>query len=322
MDERILPRRKFDMTGFAMLGLALAAFQIMLDRGTQQDWYHSTEILIEGAVTIGAFWMFVVHTLTGKSPLIPRALFRDRNFLISNIFLFVVMGTSMAGGALLAPLIQNLLGYDSMQAGVAMAPRGLGMLISMLAGGRLNGRVDNRVMIGFGLLLTALSLEMQTRFDFDIGWHELFWSGLIQGLGAGLVILPLNILAFATLSPTLRTDGTAFYSLSRNIGSSIGISIASAMLARNLQISHADLTTHVTDAVLPLLNPAVVQGMAPTGMLSTMADMEINRQALMISYLDDFYLMMWPTLLSIPMVLFMRGATKASSAEDRSLVME
>jgi DHA2 family multidrug resistance protein len=163
---------------------------------------------------------------------------------------------------------------------------------------------------------------MQTRFDFDIGWNELFWSGFMQGIGTGLVLLPLNLLAFATLSPSLRTDETAFYSLSRNIGASIGISIASAMLARNLQISHADLATHVTDAVMPLIDPAMVQGMAPTGMLSAMADLEINRQALMISYLDDFYLMMWATLISVPLVLLMRSATKTPSPDDTPLAVE
>lgn len=321
MDEQGLPKRRFDMTGFLLLAVALACFQIMLDRGTQQDWFDSVEIIAEAGIAAAAFWMFLVHSATARHPLIPPGVLRDRNFVIANVYLFLVMGTSMAGSALLAPMIQNLLGYDTMQAGIAMAPRGLGMMVAMLAGGRLSGKVDSRVLIMTGLGLVALSLHMQSRFNLDIGWHELFWSGLVQGFGMGLVVLPLNLLAFATLSPALRTDGTSFYSLSRNVGGSIGISVASAMLAHNTQVSHSDLTVHLTDQTLPFLNPSMVQGMAPSGMLGALADAEVNRQALMIAYLDDFYLMMWATMVAIPLLIFMRGAGKAGS-EDTPMVME
>ena len=321
MGEKGLPRRKFDMTGFLLLAVALACFQIMLDRGTQEDWFHSVEIMIEGAIAAAAFWMFIVHAATSKNPLIAPGLFKDRNFVIANAFLFLIMGTSMAGSALLAPMIQNLLGYDTMQAGMAMAPRGLGMMISMFAGGRLSGKVDSRILIVSGLGMIAWSLHLQSQFDLDIGWNELFWSGLVSGFGMGLVTLPLNLLAFATLSPMLSTDGTSFYSLSRSIGGSIGISVASAMLARNVQVSHADLSAHITDQTLPLISPAVVQGLDMTGMISSMVDLEVNRQALIIAYLDDFYMMMWATLIAVPLVLFMRGAGKRNS-EDTPMVME
>jgi DHA2 family multidrug resistance protein len=191
----------------------------------------------------------------------------------------------------------------------------------MYAGGRLSGKVDSRILIVSGLAMMAFSLHMQSQFDLNIGWHELFWSGFVGGLGMGLVMLPLNLLAFATLSPMLRTDGTSFYSLSRNIGGSIGISVASAMLARNVQISHADLSAHITEQTLPLISPAVVKGLDMTGMISSMVDLEVNRQALIIAYLDDFYMMMWATLIAVPLVLFMRGAGKRNS-EDTPMVME
>ncbi|MGH6781343.1 MAG: DHA2 family efflux MFS transporter permease subunit [Sphingomonadaceae bacterium] len=311
-----LQKTALDITGFILISLMLVGFQLMLDRGTHLDWFDSTEIIIECAIFVCALWMYVIHSATTAHPLIPLALFRDRNFLIANLFMFVASGISIAGSALMAPMLQTLLGYDAYGAGVLVAPRGVAMMASMLIAGILTKRVDGRVMIGFGLVLIATSQMMMAGFDLQMGSGPIMWSGVIQGLGTGFVILPLNLLAFATLAPYLRTEGAALYSLSRNIGSSVAIAVLSALLARNLQVSHSDLSAHVTASSLPFLTPSVIEKLGHQGQdLLRLIDAEVNRQALMIAYIDDYWLMGWAVIAVIPFAVFMRGAKPQPGAE-------
>lgn len=309
-------KTRLDLTGFILIAMMLVGFQLVLDRGTHVDWFRSPEILIESAICLIGLWMYVVHSATTDRPLIPLALFRDRNFLIANLFMLVVSGISIAGSALLAPMLQTLMGYDAYQAGLLVAPRGFAMMASMLGAGMLTKYVDGRVMVGGGLLLIAISLRMMSGFELGMDSHLIIWTGVIQGFGTGFVILPLNLLAFATLAPYLRTEGAALYSLSRNIGSSIAIAALSALLARNLQVSHSDLSSHITSTSLPFLTPSVIEKLGAQGAdILRIIDAEINRQALMIAYIDDYWLMGWAVLLVLPFVLLMRRAKPGSSDE-------
>jgi DHA2 family multidrug resistance protein len=307
LDKTRLARRSFDLIGFALLGLALASLQLMLDRGSQRDWFDSTEILIEAGLAVGALWMFVVHTLTTPAPLLSLALFRDRNFTIAILFTMLIMGVMMSGAALMAPMLQLLMGYDAMGAGMLMMPRGIGVFIAMPIATYLSRRIDTRWLIGAGIATIAVSLSMMTGFDLEMGNDLLIYSGLLQGIGMGLLMLPLNVLAFSTLAPALRTEGAAFYNLARSVGGSIAISIMGALLSRNIQISHADLSTHVTATNMPLLESGIIERFGMQGAVITrFVDAEINRQAAMIAYLDDFWLMMWAAILAIPLVFVMR----------------
>jgi len=304
--------RPFDVTGFLLLALALAAFQLVLDRGTQLDWLDSVEILIEIGVAIGATWMFIVHSATAEHPLIPLALFRDRNLMLANVFLGVSAGIMMAGAALIAPMLQRLLGYGVVDAGMMMMPRGVAMMISMMLAGRLVAKIDPRILIFGGLLISAASQFMMTGFNLEMGSWPVVLSGFIQGMGFGLVILPLNLLAFATLAPNQVTEGAALYSLFRNVGGSIAISITTALIARNLQVSHSDLSAHVTAVTLPFLESGMIEEIGlRAGQIVAMIDAELNRQALMIAYLDDFWLMAWAALCVAPLALFMSAARPA-----------
>ncbi len=314
---------RFDIFGFVMLALGIASLQLMLDRGAQLDWFDSTEILVEAGLGIAALWVFGVHLLTAPAPLLPRAVFRDRNFVAALIVLTISSGVMIGGSALMPSMLQQLLGHDATGAGLITAPRGVGMMISMMLAGRVAQVVDGRLLIVGGLAVSAVALWMMTGFDLAMDSRLIIWSGLVQGLGFGFVVLPLNLLAFATLAPTLRTEAASLYSLGRTIGGSIMISIGTFLLAHNLQASHADLASHISDQTLPLLSNPTIQALGmSSGQALSMLDLEINRQALMIAYIDDFQLMLWATLICLPLPFLMRRVRHKPSADDVPAAME
>jgi len=313
---RFLPKaarikRRFDLFGFALLALALGGFQMMLDRGEQLDWFESWEVWLECGLAIAGAWMFTVHMVTGRSPIFEPTMFKDRNFVIGLLFMGVTGIMLLAGLALLPPLLQGLFGYSVLQSGYLTAPRGIGTLVSMILVGRLIGRIDARLLILFGMSLMAISLWWMSGFALNMDQGPIIGSGIVQGLALGFLFVPLNTIAFGTIDAKYRTTAASLLNLSRNIGGSIGISAVTMLLARNLQVSHSDLASHVTPYSLPPISPAITQGAPPiTDTAVAMLDAEINRQALMIAYLDDFHLMMIVTLCAMPLLLLLRKGRK------------
>ncbi|MCB1464128.1 MAG: DHA2 family efflux MFS transporter permease subunit [Nitratireductor sp.] len=309
-DDPPKPRR-FDMFGFVMLTIAIGGLQLMLDRGQGEDWFNSVEIWIELGVTVAALWVFVTHSITHGEPFIDMAIFRDRNFAMGVTFMFIIGMILLSGLALLPPMLQHLMGYPVITTGWVMAPRGVGTMITMLLVGRLVKQVDARLLVLTGLSLTAWSLHMMTQFTADMGQWPLISSGIIQGLGFGLVFIPLTTLAYATLDQKYRTDAASLFNLVRNIGSSIGISIVMTALVQLGQINHAELGAHIT-AFSPAVNmqmPALLSGDPLT---LSMVDNMVTGQALMISYINDFKLMMFITLAAMPIVLFLKPPKRAA----------
>ena len=307
----LIPRTRikaepFDMVGFGLLALMLCALQLLLDRGTDQDWFNSTEIIVETGLAVAAFWMFVIHTVTARQPLLPMALFTDRNFMLANGFLLIVYGVLISGAALIPPMVQLLLGYDTLEAGMMIVPRGISMLLAMMFVGRLVGKVDARLLIFAGMVCVDGAQWMMTGFDLGMDQGPLIISGLIQGTGFGLVFIPLNLVAFSTLPPHVRTSGAAMWNLFRNVGGSVAIALFTALLARNLQVNHSDLAERLDMQHVPIADMGLFErmGMSTQVMLKTM-DVEVNRQAMMIAYLDDFWLMAVLTLAMMPFVFFL-----------------
>jgi len=305
-------KRKFDMFGFALLAICLASLQFCLDRGEQKDWFTSPEILIEAGLAIGAGWMFIVHMLTAEHPLFDRAMFKDRNFATSVLFMAVTGILLLAGLALLPPLLQNMYGYSVLQSGFLTAPRGVGTLFSMLIAGRMTGKIDARILVGIGVVLMGVSLYMMTGFAIEQPSRPVIVSGVVQGLGLGLIFVPLQTLAFETLSAKMRTTGAALLNLSRNIGGSIGISVVGTQLVRMTQISHADMAAQITQNTIPTADPAILQTAIPVAGPAALAYINgmINKQALFIAYLDDFKLMMIITFAILPLLFFMKRGNK------------
>ena len=311
-----LNRRKFDLTGFALLGVALASLQLMLDRGAQLDWYDSWEIWIETGLMIAGFWMFIVHTATARNPLFSREMFTDRNFATGMLFMAVTGILLLAGLALLPPLLQRIYGYSVLQSGMLTMPRGIGTLISMVTVGKLAKYVDTRALVALGMALMGVSLYMMSGFALIQGSGPVIWSGVIQGLGLGMLFVTIQALAFTTLPPAQRTAAASLLNLSRNVGGSAGISMVAALLARNLQTAHADMVGRITEQNLPSISTGIVAQLGlPAASALAFADAEINRQAAFIGYLDDFWLMMWVTFAAIPLVLLLRPVRPAKPGE-------
>jgi DHA2 family multidrug resistance protein len=300
-------RKSFDFFGFAVLSLFIGTLQVLLDRGTTQDWFNSTEIRLEAVVCVVALYLFVVHTLTAEKPFIRMALYKDRNFLTGNILIFLVGIVLFATLALLPPMMQGLMGYTVLQAGIATAPRGAGTLLAMLFIGRLVGRLDVRLIIGVGFVLTAISLWMMTKFSIQMPMGSLIWSGAIQGLGTGIVYVPMAALTFATLSPAFRNEGTALFNLIRNIGSSIGISVVQSLFVSNTQVVHAGLAQHITSSTVAQHALGALKGASAVAALNQ----AVTAQSAMVAYIDDFYLMLLLTLLALPLLLLVRRPRKA-----------
>ncbi|MDE2306487.1 MAG: DHA2 family efflux MFS transporter permease subunit [Gammaproteobacteria bacterium] len=316
-----LPARKgrrtapFDVFGFATLSIAMGSLQLIMDRGQLKDWFSSPEILIETVAFGLALYWFLVHTLTHKHPFINIALFKDANFVASNVFIFVVGVVLFATLALLPPMLQDLMRYPVVTTGLVTAPRGIGTLLAMITVGRLVGRVDARWLMGFGLVLTIVSVWQMTRFSLTMDSEPVVLSGMLQGFGVGFVYVPLSTVAFATLPEQFRTEGTAFFNLMRNLGSSIGISAVQTLLTRNLQVLHESLGARITpyDATMRAQLAAARLNLADPAALARVNG-EVTRQAGMIAYVDDFKLIMLMTVALLPLLLLLRRGQRGAAA--------
>jgi DHA2 family multidrug resistance protein len=298
-----------DVFGFVTLSLAVGFLQLFLDRGQQQDWFESSEIRIEAAVCVTALAFFVAHTWTSiGASFLNRGLLHDRNFLTGMLFSFIIGVILFATLALLPTLLQGLLGYPVVHTGMLMAPRGIGTMLAMMLVGRLMHWLEARTIMAAGFALTVAALYWMTSMTLDMDSRLIVSSGFLQGLGIGFTFIPLSAATFATLPAHLRNDGTPIFSLVRNIGSSVGISIVTALLSERTSRAHAELSSdiHAGNLVLAAM-PAAFDPTLPTGL--AMLDAEVSRQAAMMAYVFDFHFMMLITLAAMPLLLLIRSTT-------------
>jgi DHA2 family multidrug resistance protein len=308
---------KLDWFGFGMLGLTVGALQVMLDRGEELDWFGSGEILLEAVVAGSAFWLFLTQTFTRRNPFVNPRLFYDRNFSAGMIFVFIIGVSFFAPLALLPLYLQDLMGYPILTAGLIMAPRGVGTLIAMMVVGQLISRFDTRLLLGIGLALTAWAMWDMTSWTPDISEWTVAINGIIQGAGMGFLFVPLSTTTLATLAPEDRTEGAGFYNLSRNLGSSIGISVVSALLVRNTQINHADIAAYVTSVNRLFASPAIAHFWSPfTAAGRAALDSTIGLQAQIIAYIDDFKLLLILTIIGFPLLLFFKRGDRPPGPDE------
>jgi DHA2 family multidrug resistance protein len=319
-ETRRADRVRLDFFGFSMLALAVGSMQMMLDRGQQQDWFSSVEICIEGGAALLFAYLFIAHTLTARLPFVDLALFKDRNFLTGSLFGFFLGVIIFSVLALLPPMLENLMGYPVVLTGLVTAPRGVGTMISMVLVGQLIKRVDARILIVTGLALCAYSMYEMSGFSLGMDESIVIRSGLVQGLGTGLIFVPLSTIAFATLDVKFRNEGAAMFTLIRNIGSAIGISVLQAMTIRN----EASVHSRLSEAVRPD-NPLLWLRMPDFdfNLPASVARMnaEISRQAMMVAYTDAFWGLFLVTLIIAPMIIFMRPP-RAAAGEAVTMHMD
>jgi DHA2 family multidrug resistance protein len=203
--------------GHAEPGIGL--LQLLLDRGELLDWFDSWEIKLEAAGAVVAFAFFAVHTWTVQgTSFFDRDLLKDRNYVTGLLFGFIVGVVLYGTMALLPTFLQTLMAYPVVYTGMVTAPRGIGTMLAMIVVGRLVSKVDLRMIMATGFMLTAFSLWQMTHITLQMDSSLIVWSGFIQGLGIGFTFVPLSAAAFATLAPRLRNEGTPIFSLLRNIG--------------------------------------------------------------------------------------------------------
>jgi DHA2 family multidrug resistance protein len=314
-DEKRGLASAFDWTGFFVLSLGIGALQMMLDRGGELDWFASPEVWLELALAALGLYLFAVHVALAEKPFISPRIFADVNFTTGFLVMFAVGMVLLASSALLAPYLQTMGGYPVRDAGLLMVPRGLGTIFAMMVAGRLSNRVDPRLLMVLGIAALAYSFQEMATWTPAVTPFTLSWVTAIQGFGLGFVFIPLQVLAFATLPAQFRTDGAALFSLVRNVGSAIGVSVASFMLAQNTQIVHAQLAEGLTGfnhmvqtgGAYLFWNTATYAGRAAL-------NGEVSRQALAVAYTNDFKLMFWVSLPTALLVLLMRRPRQAQKA--------
>jgi DHA2 family multidrug resistance protein len=312
---------RFDWFGFIALAIGIGSLQLMLDRGEQVGWFGATEIWIETIVSVTGFYYFFAHSLTTPQPFVNFAMFRDRNFVSGCVFM-VVIGVVLFGTmALVTPFMQNLLGYPIQTAGFLLGSRGVGTLLTMMVAPRLMRWTETRNLILLGLLLTAGTLYVMTGFSLDTNQTTIVVTSIVQGIGLGLLFVPITSVAFLTLPGQMRNGAAAITTLTRNIGSSIGISMMIANLTSETTLMHERIGAYVTPFNDALQFPDVAHTLnlaSETG--KAMLDGIITQQAALIAYLNDFKLLMFLTLVMVPLVLMIGSTKKKPAAPDEETI--
>src|SRR5215472_10149331 len=237
---------KVDTWGIGMLAVGIGALQVVLDKGQQEDWFSSNWILslsvLAGLMLIG----FIIHELRSDDPVLHLRVFKERTYA-TGVFLMTTLGFVLYGSLVLLPLfLQTVLGYPAIEAGIAMAPRGLGSFIAMPIVGFLTAKVDPRKLLGVGLIGGAITLFQLGSLNLQVGYWDIFWPQFVQGLSMGLVFVPLTTITMSLIAREEMGNATSLFNLMRNLGGSVGIATIATMLNRNTQTQYNILGGHVS----------------------------------------------------------------------------
>ena len=286
---------------------------MMLDRGQEQNWFESNEIIIEAVLSVCGFYFFLSDALTSKRPFIPLRIFRDWNFSIALIFMFLIGIILLATMALVTPYIQNLMGYPVLTSGYLLGTRGIGTFFAMMLVGRLSGKVDPRIMVFFGLTLATVTLYLMVGWTPEVPAMTIALDSIGQGVGLGFVFVPLNTIAFATLPGEIRTDGAALWTLIRNLGSSVGISLVIANLTNSMSTYHSQLAEFISPFSDGLKMPDVVGKLSTVGQGLGAIEALVTQQAAVIAYSNAFLSMTFVSLAAFPLLALIRKSKSAAA---------
>jgi MFS transporter, DHA2 family, multidrug resistance protein len=307
---------RFDTIGFAFLVVGMCALQVVLDKGQEDDWWSSAFITDLAVVAVVALAAFVIWELRRPDPIVDLRLLANRNFAFGNILMFMVGFVLLSSTVLLPLYAQAVLGYTATEAGKVISPGGFAVMLMMPIVGLLVGRVDARWLIAFGLLVTSLSLFNMMRFDTNVDYATLAWARVYQSVGLGFLFIPVNTIAFLGLPPAKNNDASALINMMRNLGGSFGIAIATTVLARRQQHHHNVLIGHVTpytnqyDTTIQAMQQALTRNAASAADALHQAQAQLyamlQRQALVLSYIDAFWLLAVIFAAMLPLVLMLR----------------
>jgi DHA2 family multidrug resistance protein len=290
--------RRFDALGFVLLSVCIVCLQLALDRGDHLDWFESTEIVVEVGIAIVTGYMFLVHLRTGDNTLVTPGLLRDRNMRVGLVMSVLVGWPFMGAMVLLPQFLQEVQGYSVTSAGILLAPRGLGLMLSMMALGRFGVGLDARAVFSIGCLINAIGLAAVSGAPADAPASWLTGWLFFQGMGLGLMFVPLNTIAFATLPAAQRTEGAALLTLARNLGSGIGV----AILIRGISHDAASAAQHMAESSRVTL---IGQDMGTLAWLMN----EWHRESLVIAYANQHLVLAILPALLVPIVWLARKPT-------------
>jgi DHA2 family multidrug resistance protein len=304
---------RLDWTGFIVLSIAVTCLQLLLDRGERLDWFESDSIILIGVVLVLSIYFFVVHSAFHEKPFIDPKLFQDRNYSIGLFLVFVYGMLNVTPTVLLPSMLQNLAGYPDSDIGFILAMRSVGMIAGFFLIGRLS-KLDPRFGLVAGLLAIAMSGVISATFDVNVTLWQVSWAGIIQGVGCGLMWVPLSVVAFSTLRADMVPDGSAFFHLIRNYGSSIFIALNVMVIVRTTKVNYSELS-EIASPYNETLNQPAVSGAVNVNSLADLMSLarEISIQASMIGYLNSFVLYALGALLPIPILLMLRIKRQAAT---------
>jgi MFS transporter, DHA2 family, multidrug resistance protein len=302
----VLPEKRtgqnppFDFFGLTTFSFGTVGFQMLLDRGERMEWFNSAEIWAEAAASVIGFYLYLVHVLTTKSHFLDKALFKDRNFVISTIMYFAFGFVLLPTIALTSPMLDELLNYPADTTGYMAIPRSIALVGALILTRHVPARTDNRLLVAGGMALVVYANWRMLGYSPAMDWRPVVTAGVLQGAGLGILLPTLTKTAFSTLDPALRPEGTAFFNLSRLYGSTIGIALV-LFFYDNTQAMHVALAKDL----IPYPAAAHVTGSIAEPGLATLNHM-ITDQAAFVGIIDQFEVMMIAILIVSPLVLFLR----------------
>lgn len=311
------PSRRLDWFGFLALALGVGALQMMLDRGQRLDWFESAEIVVLACVGGLGLYLFAVHTATTRDPFLDPRLISNRKFFITLVLISLYGFLTLPPMVLMPAFLEHLRGYNVDAVGLLQSPRGVGMLLALFISGRITGRIDPRVIIAAGLICLGFSnFEMSTWTD-EVGEWAIVWTGFLQGIGAGIMLVPIQIIAFPSLAPSQRTEATSIFNLVRSFCSSAGVSVTLTMLMVTSTATRSRLVEYVSPYSAALrsaqqmgaFDSVTVHGLA-------VLEREVERQALLSGYNADFLFLSVAAVTALPLLLLI-GRPQRPSLEDR-----
>lgn len=300
-------RHRIDGVGFVLMALGFGCLQILLDKGQEDDWFSSTFIIVMACVSAITLTLFPFWEARQKAPLVDLTLLLERNFLFSNVLMFLLGFVLFSSTVLLPMMVQTLMGYDATQAGMLLSPGGLTVLCAMPLIGFMISRADVRHMITFGLVCNSLSLYLFSKTNIQTDYWTMASLRMIQGLGLGFLFVPINIAAFSRIPPGKSSQASAIVNLSRNLGGSFGISLIQTWLTQNAQRHQTDLVAHVSD-LSPnfILWSQSLTTMNLSDLRLPLAARQIEVQATQLAFMDNFRLLALLTVLFIPLVYLLK----------------
>jgi DHA2 family multidrug resistance protein len=303
---------RIDYLGFALMTVCLATFQLVLDTGQQNDWFESKQIVLLSIVSVISLVAFIIRELTVEVPIVDLRILTNRNFGVGTLLMTIVGGVLYGTTALLPLFLQTLLGYPAVQSGLAVSPRGIGSMASMIIVGRLVGKIDSRLLMTFGFLVLAISMYMLAGVNLEIATSNIVWPNIINGFAMGFIFVPLTTTATGTLSREQMGNAAGIYSLMRNLGGGLGISAVTTLLARGAQQHQAMMVSHLTpydpafQQRMQQLQRAFGSSVTATQQAYAAIYGTVIRQANLLAFVDNFRLLTYVCLACIPLVFLLK----------------